>query len=49
MTTGGNSIKSKTGNAQVKKLGHTATRNHGSNPDAKVRYGGETVRDLSAK
>lgn len=39
-------ISSKTGSATIKKTGHTAGKNFGTNPDAKVR-GGNQSRDLS--
>jgi hypothetical protein len=41
-------IKSKTGNAPITKVGHTAANRFGSNPDAKVK-GPSTSRDLSIK
>ncbi len=45
MTTGGNSIKSKTGSAQIKKQGQTTSGAYGSSPTKKERFG-KTVSDL---
>jgi len=45
MTTGGNSIKSSTGKAKIKKQGHTASNAFGSDPNAKARFG-KSVREL---
>lgn len=42
------SIKSKTGNAPIKKVGHTASNRFGTNPDARVK-GNVTSRDLGIK
>jgi hypothetical protein len=42
------SIKSKTGSAPIRKVGHTASNRHGSNERAQVR-GSNASRDLSAK
>ena len=42
-------IQSNTGNAQIKKVGHTATTLYGSNPDAKGVTSKTAPRDLSAK
>lgn len=42
------SISSKTGSAPIVKVGHTASNQFGSNPDAKVK-GRSSSRDLSAK
>lgn len=39
----------KTGSASIVKQGHTATTKYGSNPDAQVKGGRPTPRDLSAK
>jgi hypothetical protein len=36
-----------TGNAEIKKQGHTATTLHGTNPDMKAQRG--TPRDLGIK
>ncbi|GIV04108.1 MAG: hypothetical protein KatS3mg015_2938 [Fimbriimonadales bacterium] len=41
-------MTAKTGNAQIKKVGHTASNQHGSNPNMKVK-GRSQARDLSAK
>lgn len=41
-------IQSKTGNAQIDRMGHTATSKHGSDPNLKVR-GNQTPRDLRVK
>lgn len=42
------SISSSTGNAQIKKQGHTENGRFGSDPDLRVR-GGQTVKELSVK
>ena len=42
-------IQSNTGNAQIKKVGHTATTLFGSNPDAKGPTNAKAPLDLSAK
>lgn len=42
------SIKSSTGNAQIKKMGHTENGRFGSDPDKRVR-GGQTVKELGVK
>lgn len=42
-------IQSNTGNAQIKKVGHTATTLFGSNPDMKGPTNSKAPRDLSAK
>lgn len=41
-------IKSKTGSAPIKKVGHTAGTRYGTNPSSQVK-GSNTSRDLSAK
>jgi hypothetical protein len=41
-------IESKTGNAVIKKVGHTASNQHGSNENAKVK-GRSAVRELNVK
>lgn len=41
-------LTSKTGNAQIKRVGHTTDSKYGSNPNAKVK-GSRSVRDLKAK
>lgn len=41
-------MTSKTGNAPIVRQGHTATNNHGSNPNAKGK-GQNTPRDLKVK
>lgn len=38
----------KTGNAQIIRQGHTATQNHGSDPNLKGK-GNNTPRDLKVK
>lgn len=38
-------ITSKTGNAPIKRQGHTSDNRYGSNPDARVKGGG-AVRDI---
>lgn len=48
MTTGGNSIKSKTGNAPIKKQGQTTSGAFGSSPSRQERFG-KTVSNLEAK
>lgn len=35
----------KTGNAQIKKAGHTSSQRDGSNPQMKERASGTTARD----
>ncbi len=41
-------IQSKTGNAQIKKQGHTTDGAHGSDPNKQPRFGGK-VRELNIK
>lgn len=41
-------ISSKTGSAPIMRQGHTATGNHGDDPNAKGK-GMKAVRDLKAK
>ncbi len=41
-------INSKTGNAKIVKVGHTASNRFGSNPNAQVK-GSSTSRDLGIK
>lgn len=41
-------MKSKPGNAPIKRQGHTTDGKHGSDPNAKV-MGQRAVRDLKAK
>lgn len=41
-------IESKTGNAQIVKTGHTASNQHGSDPNMKVK-GRSAVRELNVK
>lgn len=45
MTTGGNSIKSKTGSAQIKRQGQTTSGAFGDSPNKKRRFG-TNVSDL---
>lgn len=42
------STSSDTGRADVKKMGHTAQKNYGSEPNVKVK-GGHNVRELGVK
>jgi len=42
-------MTAKTGNANIVKQGHTATQNHGSDPNFKGRTGSNRPRDLSIK
>lgn len=48
MTTGGKTIKSNTGNAQIKKQGQTTSGAFGSSPTKKSRFG-HAPKDLNAK
>ena len=45
MTTGGNTIKSNTGKAQIKKQGQTTSGAFGDSPTKKARYG-TSVKNL---
>lgn len=45
MTTGGNTIKSSTGKAQIKKQGQTDSGAFGSSPNKQPRFG-KTVKNL---
>ncbi len=48
MVAGGKSIKSNTGNAQIKKQGHTTSGAFGSSPSKQARFGSKP-KDLNAK
>ena len=48
MTTGGNTIKSNTGKAQIKKQGHTSSGAFGSSTTKQPRFG-KTVTNLDPK
>ena len=42
-------LSAKTGTAPIVKQGHTATNNHGTDPNFKGRTGSNRPRDLSVK